>query len=91
MKQPARSEESVASEQSEAPLATADELDGFHVHLEELLAEAGFLKPDHPKQLKLRLRRIFHRSRLDQVEINILRGVLAALDPRVQRSHGSQK
>ncbi len=78
-----------AAEQNEreAPLATADELDGFHQHLEAVLADVGFLKPDHPRQLKLRLRRIFHRSRLDQTEINILRGMLAALDPRARREH----
>ncbi len=74
-------------EAREAPLATADELDGFHQQMEKLLAAAGFLKPDHPKQLKLRLRRIFHRSRLDQIEINILRGMLTALDPRARRQH----
>ena len=78
-------------EPGDVPLATADELNGFHTHLEDVLTEAGFLKADHPKQLKLRLRRIFHRSRLDQVEINILRGVLAALDPRSRREQGTRK
>jgi len=72
-------------EHREIPLATADELDGFHQHMEAVLANVGFLKPDHPKQLRLRLRRIFHRSHLDQTEINILRGILAALDPRTRR------
>ena len=63
----------------ETPLANAQELEGFHRHLETLLADVGFLNPDHPKQLKLRLRRIFHRAHLDRNEINILRGMLAAL------------
>jgi TrmH family RNA methyltransferase len=71
--------------------ATADELNGFHMHLEDVLTEVGFLKTDHPKQLKLRLRRIFHRARMDQVEVNILRGVLAALDPRSSREQGTRK
>ena len=65
----------------EAPLASAGELEGFHEHLERVLTEVGFLHADHPKQLKLKLRRIFHRAELDRNEINILRGVLAALDP----------
>ncbi len=78
-------------EAREAPLATADELDGFHRQMEAMLADVGFLKPDHPRQLKLRLRRIFHRSRLDQTEINILRGMLSALDPRARREHRKQK
>jgi len=72
----------VVEEQArEAPLASAEELEGFHRHLETVLSDAGFLNPDHPRQLKLRLRRIFHRSRLDQNEINILRGALVALAP----------
>jgi TrmH family RNA methyltransferase len=65
----------------EAPPATAAEIEGFHQHLEELLANTGFLNPDHPQQLKRKLRRLFMRAELDRTEINILRGVLTALDP----------
>jgi tRNA C32,U32 (ribose-2'-O)-methylase TrmJ len=67
-------------EQREAPPATAAELEGFHAHLEESLSRTGFLRPDHPKQLKLKLRRLFMRAELDRNEINILRGALVALD-----------
>ena len=68
-------------ENRSAPFATAAELEGFHVHLERVLADAGFLHPVHQVQLKLKLRRLFQRARLDQNEINILRGALTALDP----------
>jgi tRNA (cytidine32/uridine32-2'-O)-methyltransferase len=68
-----------------APLATAAELEGFHAHLERVLTDAGFLRPDHPRQLKLKLRRIFHRAALDTNEVNILRGMLSALDPSKAR------
>jgi len=71
-----------AHEIREAPLATAAELEGFHAHLEELLDEAGFFDPNHPKRLRLKLRRLFHRAELDRKEINILRGALTALDSR---------
>lgn len=67
--------------QREAPLATAAELEGFYVHLEQVLAEAGFLHADHQQKMKLKLRRIFQRAEIDENEINILRGVLSALDP----------
>lgn len=67
--------------QPEAPLATAAELEGFYVHLEQVLADAGFLHPDHQQKMKLKLRRIFQRAEIDANEINILRGVLSALDP----------
>jgi TrmH family RNA methyltransferase len=68
-------------EAREAPPATAAELEGFHEHLERVLWAARFLNPDHPTQLRLKLRRLFARAALDQNEINILRGALAALDP----------
>lgn len=71
-----------------APLATAAELEGFHAHLERVLTDAGFLRPDHPRQLKLKLRRIFHRAALDTNEVNILRGMLSALDPSKLRREG---
>jgi TrmH family RNA methyltransferase len=71
----------IEDEARDAPLATAEELEGFHLHLEQIMRRVGFLNPDHPKQLKLRLRRAFNRARLDQTEINILRGFLASIDP----------
>jgi tRNA (cytidine32/uridine32-2'-O)-methyltransferase len=81
------SEVSVA-ELRDAPLATVEELERFHEHLERVLTEAGFLHPDHPRQLRLKLRRLFLRAALDRNEINILRGSLAALDP-VKRRRGT--
>ena len=64
---------------AESRPATAAELEGFYRHLESALSAAGFLKPERPRQLKLRLRRIFQRSGLDRNEVNILRGALTAL------------
>lgn len=71
-------------EQREATLATAGELEGMHEHMEDLLERSGFLHPDHPRQLKRKLRRLFVRADLDQSEINILRGMLSSLDPDSQ-------
>jgi len=77
------------TEQRGAPPATAAELEGFYVHLERVLADAKFLHPAHQKQLKLKLRRLFQRAHLDQNEVNILRGAVAALDP-TGRSGGEE-
>lgn len=68
------------AERREAPLASAEELEGFHAQLERLLIEVGFLRPNQQRRLKLKLRRLFMRAELDQNEINILRGALSALD-----------
>jgi tRNA C32,U32 (ribose-2'-O)-methylase TrmJ len=52
-------------------------------HLERLLGESGFLDEREPGTVLLRLRRLFFRTRLDQVEVNILRGFLSALERRL--------
>ncbi len=66
------------AQQPEHPLATAGELDGLYAHFEETLTALGFLDPQNPRQLMRRLRRMFNRTGLDQMEVNILRGILTA-------------
>jgi tRNA (cytidine32/uridine32-2'-O)-methyltransferase len=71
-------------EARDAPPATSEQIEGLHAHLEQVLAHVGFLNSDHPNQLRHKLRRLFTRAHLDQSEINILRGALASLDPRIE-------
>jgi len=66
---------------SDGRLATAAELEHLHEHLERLLTESGFLHPEHQRQVKLKLRRIFHKATLEDNELAILRGALTSLDP----------
>ena len=61
------------------PFATVEGVERFYEHLEQTLAEIGFLKPSAPRQLMTRLRRLFNRVRLDQMELNILRGMLTEI------------
>lgn len=58
-----------------AVLASNDEIEGMYRHLEQALTTIGFLKPDHPKKLMPRLRRLFARARLETEEVNIVRGI----------------
>ena len=74
---------------SDSRLATAAELEGLHEHLERLLTESEFLHPEHQKQVKLKLRRIFHKATLEYNELNILRGALTSLDP--SKRHGKRR
>jgi TrmH family RNA methyltransferase len=62
--------------------ATAQQMEQFFDHLEETLVELEFLDPENPKQLMRRLRRLFGRTRPDQNEINILRGILTAMNKK---------
>lgn len=72
-------------EAAESPPATSEERENFYAHLEQVLTTSGFLDPDNPRLLMRRLRRLFAKAELDQNEVNILRGMLAALDPRAAK------
>lgn len=65
----------------EAPPADLQDMELFYEHLQRVLLASGFLDPGNPRNLMRRLRRLFNRTRLDQNELNILRGILAALAP----------
>ena len=64
----------------DAPPATREELEYFYAHLETVLRDIRFLDPDNPRVLMRRLRRLFVRARPDRNEVNILRGILTAVD-----------
>ena len=62
--------------------ATHEEIEKLFAHLECSLRASGYLHPRHPRKLMDRLRRMFAKARLERVEVNILRGMLAAWDGR---------
>jgi TrmH family RNA methyltransferase len=59
--------------------APAADLERFYEHLRTALVQLEFLDPDNPRQLMRRLRRLFNRAQPDTIEINMLRGMLAAI------------
>ena len=63
---------------SEGAPARHEDVENLYAHLEESLLASGFLDPANPKRLMPRLRRLFGRARLEQEEVNILRGMLNA-------------
>ena len=73
------------------PMATHDQLNGMLQHMEQTLVEIGFLDPNTPKQLMTRVRRLFQRAAPDRMEINILRGMLAAIQRRTDTSESDEK
>ncbi len=68
-------------------LATADAVEQFYDHLKAVLIEINFLKPSNPKRLFQRLRRLFNRIKLEQLEINILRGILTHVQSAIQETN----
>ena len=63
--------------------ATLDEIELFYRHLEQILVQVDFLNPQQPKKLMQRLRRLYARARLEKEEVNILRGILKAVEKRL--------
>lgn len=66
-------------EQSSEP-ATAMDLERLYEHLERTLIGIEFLDPQQPKHLMRRMRRMIAKIQPDMTELNILRGILSAVD-----------
>ncbi|WP_407280211.1 RNA methyltransferase [Aromatoleum evansii] len=65
-------------------LAAFEEVEGFHRHLERAMTVSGFYDPANPKRLLQRVRRLFGRIRLEKEEVNILRGIISALERKAE-------
>lgn len=73
--------------QRDAPLATPEALEHFFTHLEEVMNEADFRdRTQSGTHLMGRIRRMFGRAELDANEVNILRGILAAVQNKRRRA-----
>jgi TrmH family RNA methyltransferase len=71
----------------EVPLATPAEMERFYVHLEQVMQEADFRdRTQNGTHLMGRIRRMFNRAELDGNEVNILRGILTAVQSRRRRA-----
>jgi tRNA (cytidine32/uridine32-2'-O)-methyltransferase len=70
----------------DTPFSKAEDMARFYEHLETTLVDIGFLDPAAPKQLMPRLNRLFNRVRLDEMELNILRGILTETQNAASRS-----
>ena len=60
--------------------ATAEDMERLLTHLEQTLTTTGFHDPERPRQLMVRMRRLFQRAHPDCMEMNILRGILTSVD-----------
>ena len=76
--------------QSSQPV-TADELESFYAHLEQALVEIRFLDPAKPRHLMSRLRRLYGRSEVSKLEMNILRGILTETIKAARGEHSGQE
>ena len=56
--------------------ASSENMERFYQHLQETLIDIDFLRLKQSPQLMPKLRNIYNRIRLQQEEVNILRGIL---------------
>lgn len=63
-------------------LADGGEIERMFEHLEQTLVDIEFLNPDNPRQLMPRLRRLLLRAVPDKVEVNVVRGILTAVNKK---------
>ncbi|WP_375737509.1 tRNA (cytosine(32)/uridine(32)-2'-O)-methyltransferase TrmJ [Pseudomonas boanensis] len=73
---PSKTEKLETTAMLNAVPVTMDELELFYGHLQSTLVEIGFLDPEKPRHLMSRLRRLYGRSGISKLEMNILRGIL---------------
>jgi TrmH family RNA methyltransferase len=70
-----------------APLATAEQMEQFYAHLEQVLEQIDFRdRTQRGTHLMKRIRRLFQRAEPDANEVNILRGILTAVQQRRRRA-----
>lgn len=74
------------------PKADAREMQRFYRHLQETMYDLDFIKVDHPPVVLMRkLVRLFNRARPGREELNILRGILTAIQESLKPSRRSRK
>lgn len=76
----------------DAPLATPEDMERLFRHLEEVMQEVDFRdRTQSGTRLMARIRRMFNRAELDANEVNILRGILTAVQAKRRRAGSAQQ
>lgn len=75
--------EDAESDDEGLALAKQSDVEGFYQHFEQVLTDMEFFTPGKEDILMLRLKRLFARTQLETTEINILRGILSAIEKKM--------
>lgn len=67
------------------PIAKGRQLESLFEHWEKVLVDIEFLDPNNPRHLMSKLRRFVLRAIPDEVEANILRGMLSHVDKKLRK------
>lgn len=83
---PPRRDTSQTAPREEDPAAGVDQTEAMFAHLERALVAVGYLDPAQPKNLMARMRRLLLRAGPTRTEVDILRGIAAAMErPKAER------
>lgn len=77
-----RGQQHHAKHNTDTPMPNREQLDSFHQHLSEVMRLSGFIIQPH-MQTEAHLQALFARAQPTCKELNILRGVLAAVQRRL--------
>ncbi len=65
--------------------ATSGQVQGFIKHLFDVMDQIGFLTNKPHERLSGRIGRLFNRARMSEQDVNIMRGILAGIQSRINR------
>lgn len=68
-------------------LPTSADVERLHVHLERMLKKIHFLRP-HQGETLMRIRHLLNRAEPDVLEMNILPGILSAIEKSIENRSG---
>jgi TrmH family RNA methyltransferase len=74
----------VQSDQVNTVPVPQSEMERFYEHFFDVLTAVGYHDPENPRQLPLRMRRLFNRAQPDHSEMQVLRGFLAAVEKKIR-------
>lgn len=72
----------------DVPPATAGQVERLHAHLAEVLGEIGFTDARNAPHVLARLQRLLGRAAPDEEEVQVLRGILTAIQQSRRRGDG---
>ena len=72
----------LADDQNEAdvPPASAKSMTLFYDYFEKILIDIGYIDPEQPRQTMTRVKKMFNRTRLNRMEIDMLHGILKKIE-----------
>jgi tRNA (cytidine32/uridine32-2'-O)-methyltransferase len=65
-------------------VATSADVEGYFEHLQQVLESTDFIDPEKPGLIMQRLRRLYLRCDMNKNEVNILRGMLTAINKKLK-------